>query len=258
MTQSQTKHQSKDNNLTEGLHHADLKDCIDNLFTIDQFQSKMGNDEDIITLRFRAVDKEPAIDLMEFIERGYNFVLDADVSSGEERDGQYSIFVELERTTKAPKQIKDLLNGISQLCDCTDWRFRWYRDVGGYDFSVKNIEKCVPLSPQEYQNSIEGQESGEVTDFFDQGAIDSVEMDEGKNITFTKSYADPLTAKFIAIGEYNTLKNALRGALQLDESSRGQVLYLNKYLGNYDINKIEGHFLIRNGDRAVILAKTTW
>ena len=258
MNQSQTKHQSKDNNLTEGLHRADLKDCIDNLFTIDQFQSKMGNDEDIITLRFRAVDKEPAIDLMEFIERGYNFVLDADVSSGEERDGQYSIFVELERTTKAPEQIKDLLAGISQLCDCTDWRFRWYREVGGYDFTVENIEKCVPLSPEEYRNSIEGQESGEVTDFFDQGAIDSVEMDESKNITFTKSYAGPLTAKFIAIGEYNTLKNALRGALQLDESSRGQVLYLNKYLGNYDINKIEGHFLIRNGDRAVILAKTTW
>jgi hypothetical protein len=67
-----------------------------------------------------------------------------------------------------------------------------------------------------------------------------------------------LTAKIIAVGEYNTLKDALKGALQLDESSRGQVLYLNKYLGNYDINKIEDHFLIRNGERAVILAKTSW
>jgi hypothetical protein len=36
------------------------------------------------------------------------------------------------------------------------------------------------------------------------------------------------------------------------------MLYLNKYLGNYDINKIEDHFLIRNGERAVILAKTSW
>jgi hypothetical protein len=252
------QHQSKDNKVMEGLRRADLKNTVDHLFTIDQFQSKMGNDRDIITLRFRAANKEPAIDLMEFIEKGYNFVLDADVSSGEEKDGKYSIFVELERTEKAPSQIKDLLGGIGQLCDCTSWRFRWYKDIGGHDFSEEAIKDNVPLTAEEYNQSIQGEESKEVAEFFDQGAIDSIEVDENKNITFIKPYASPLTAKFIAIGEYNTLKDALRGALQLDESSRGQVMYLNKYLGNYDINKIENHFLIRNGDRAVILAKASW
>ena len=242
----------------EGLRRADLKDMVDNLFTVDQFKSKMGDDKNTIVLRFRAANKEPAIDLMEFVERGFEFVLDADVSSGEERDGFYSVFIELERTTHAPAQIKELINGISQLCDCTSWRFRWYKDVGGHDFSEEAIEKNIPLTPEEYARSIEGEDAGEIAEFFDQGAIDSIEVDEDKNITFTKPFAGPLTAKVIAIGEYKTLKDALRGALQLDESSRGQVTYLNKYLGNYDINKIENHFLIRNGDRAVILAKTTW
>jgi hypothetical protein len=242
----------------EGLRRADLKDMVDNLFTVDQFKSKMGDDKDTIVIRFRAADKEPALDLMDFIEKGYNYVLDADVSSGEERDGKYSIFVEIERTEKAPGQVKDLLNGVTQLCDCTGWRFRWYRDVGGQDFTPEVFAEIVPLTPEDYASSIEGADDAEVSDFFDQGAIDSVEVDEDRNITFTKPYAGPLTAKLIAIGEYNTLKDALRGALQLDESSRGQVTYLNKYLGNYDINKIENHFLIRNGDRAVILAKTSW
>ena len=242
----------------EGLRRADLKDMVDNLFTIDQYASKMGDDKNTIVLRFRAADKEPAIDLMEFIERGFNFVLDADVSSGEERDGQYSIFVELERTTHAPGQIKELINGISQLCDCSSWRFRWYRDIKGYDFSEDAIKECVPLTSEEYAKSVEGQDAGEISEFFDQGALDSVEVDENKIVTFKKPYAGNLTAKVIAIGEYNTLKGALKGALQLDESSRGQVLFLNKYLGNYDINKIEGHFLIRNGDRAIILSKTNW
>jgi hypothetical protein len=237
-----TQHQSKDSKVMEGLRRADLKDMVDNLFTVDQFKSKMGDDKDIVTLRFRAANKEPAIDLMEFIERGFDFVLDADMSSGEERDGYYSIFVELERTKHAPSQIKELINGISQLCDCTTWRFRWYKDVGGHDFSEEAIRDVVPLDPEEYAKSIEGEDAGEIAEFFDQGAIDSIEVDEDKNITFTKPFAGPLTAKFIAIGEYNTLKNALRGALQLDESSRGQVTYLNKYLGNYDINKIENHF----------------
>ena len=242
----------------EGLRRADLKNTIDNLFTVDQYQSKMGDDKNTIVIRFRATNKEPAIDLMEFVERGFNFVLDSDISSGEERDGCYSVFVELERTKHAPGQVKDLLNGIGQLCDCTEWRFRWYKDIKGYDFSEETFAECVPLTPEEYERSIEGQEAAEIAEFFDQGAIDSIEVDENKTITFTKPFAEPLRAKVIAIGEFNTLKDALRGGLQLDESSRGQVMFLNKYLGNYDINKIEDHFLIRNGDRAVILAKTSW
>jgi hypothetical protein len=137
-------------NLEEGLRRDDLKHSVDRLFTIDQFQSKMGDDKNIITLRFRASNKEPAIDLMEFIERGYEFVLDADVSSGEEKDGKYSVFVELERNEEAPSNIKDLLRGLSQLCDISDWRFRWYKDSGGHDFDEQAIKDFVPLSPEEY------------------------------------------------------------------------------------------------------------
>jgi hypothetical protein len=252
------RRRSKVNKLSEGLRRADLKDMIDNLFTIDQYQSKMGNDRDIIVLRFRAADKEPAVDLMEFIEKGYGFALDADMSSGEERDGKYSVFVELERTEDAPGQIKDLLNGLTQLCDQKNWRFRWYKDIGGQEVTEENIRKHVPLTPEEYDDSIEGREDNEIAEFFDQGALDSITLSEGHVIEFNKAFSNPLTAKLIAIGDYDILKKALVGAIELDESSRGQILVLNKYLGNYDINKIEGKFLIRNGDRAVILDKQKW
>ena len=252
------QHNHPVNNLTEGLRRADLKDQVEDLFTIDQYQSKMGRDEDVLVLRFRTADKEPGIDLMEFIEKGYPFVLDADISSGEERDGKYSVFVEIERTDRAPGQIKDLLNGMGQLCDCTNWRFRFYKDIKSYDFSEDAIRECVPLDPESYATAQETQQTTEVGEFFDQGSIESIDVDENRNITFTKPYSGNLTAKLIAIGEYDTLKEALQGAIQLDESSRSQVVYLNKYLGNYDINKIEGHFLIRNGDRAVILSKEIW
>lgn len=251
-------HKQPVNNLTEGLRRSDLKDTIEPLFTIDQYQSKMGEDRDVLVLRFRAADKEPAIDLMEFIEKGYPFVLDADISSGEERDGKYSIFVEMERTKKAPGQIKDLLNGISQLCDCTDWRFRFYKDMEGYDFSEDAIRECVPLTPEDYEVERIAKQTSDVSDFFDQGALDSVEVGEGRQITFHKPYSESLTATLIALGDYELLKEALKGAIQLDETSHKQITYLNKYLGNYDIHKIENHFLIRNGDQAVIIAKDTW
>ena len=251
------KHQTKGCKLVEGLRKDDLKDMIDHLFTIDQYQSKMGDDKNTLVLRFRAASKEPAIDLMEFIEKGYSFVLDADTSSGEEKDGSYSVFVELERTEHAPEEIKDLLSGIGQLCGCTLWKFRWYRDTEGHKFDVKTAQQVIPLTPEAYETRVGSSEAEEISEFFDQGAIDDITL-ENNIVTFRKPFAEALSAKVIAIGDYNVLKNALRGGLQLDESSRSQVTYLNKYLGNYDINKIENHFLIRNGDRAIILAKDRW
>lgn len=250
--------QSKASNLTEGLRRGDLKDMVMGTFTVDQYQSKMGLDKNIIVLRFRAADKEPAIDLMEFIERSYDFVLDADKSSGEEKDGNYSVFVELERTDEAPKQIKRLLSDISQLCAIKDWRFRWYKDASGHFFDEELFADVVPLTPEDYESRVRTSDISEVAEFFNQGALDSVVIDENNIITFSKPYAEPLTAKFIAFGEYDVIKNVLKGGLQLDESSQNQVLYLNKYLGNYDINKIEGHFLIRNGKKAIILSKHSW
>ena len=42
---------------------------------------------------------------LELEEKGYEWVLDADVSSGEMDDGDYLVFVELERTKKLPEQV---------------------------------------------------------------------------------------------------------------------------------------------------------
>lgn len=256
---------SKGSNLSEGLRRSDLKDTIDYIFTVDQYQSKMGDDSDVLVIRFRASGKEPAVDLMEFIEKGYPFVLDADMSSGEEKDGKYSVFVELERNEDAPNNVEDLLNGINQLADISSWRFRWYKDIEGHTFDPETFAEVVPLTPEEYEmrsEEFEGEDAADeidVEEFFNQGAMESIDVDlDRKIITFNKPYAEPLTLEFHDIGSYNTIKDKLPGGIQLDESSRGQVLYLNKYLGNYDINKIADKFLVRNGNYAVILSKKTW
>ena len=64
-----------------GLRLGDLKDNVDHIFEIDSFKSKMGTDADIVTLSFSVKEKHAADDLMNFIEKGYPFVLDADANT---------------------------------------------------------------------------------------------------------------------------------------------------------------------------------
>ena len=91
-----------------GLRQNDLEYTIDNVFEIDSYKSKMGDDADIVTLSFAIKGDQPARDLVKFIETGYDFVLDADQTSGEQSDGKYRVFVELERSKKSPDQIISL------------------------------------------------------------------------------------------------------------------------------------------------------
>jgi hypothetical protein len=95
--------------LCEGLRANDLKGFVREVFTLDQYRSKMGEDQDVIVVGFTVNEKEPAADLMEFIEKGYPFVLDADVSSGEERDGKYQVFVEIERNKQFPSNKQNVM-----------------------------------------------------------------------------------------------------------------------------------------------------
>ena len=58
-------------NLNESLRANDLRNLVKKVFEIDSFKSKIGNDEDLVTLSFTVDQDEPAKDLENFIEMGY-------------------------------------------------------------------------------------------------------------------------------------------------------------------------------------------
>ena len=106
------------------LQQNDLKDLVSEVIEIDSDKSKMGDDADIVTITFSTITKESADDLAGFFERGYSFVLDADITTGEQVDGTYKVFVEIERDNQAGQNIMELANGVENLSGVKDLRFR--------------------------------------------------------------------------------------------------------------------------------------
>ena len=238
--------------LFEGLRIGDLVNCVESLFTVDQFTSKMGNDRDVAVLRFRVKDKFPAIDMMEFIEKGYPFVLDSDISSGEEKDGKYSVFVELERTKHLPQQIKSIIEGLSSLTHINEWRFRFYKDVTSQDFTPDAVTESIPLTPEDYDTSLNEQRNTEVSEFFDQGVAE-MSIDENMNMTFKKAFGESVKLNLVCIGDYKEVTESVKGGIQVDSQSASETLFLSKFLGNYEIHKINEQFIVRNGKRAAVV-----
>lgn len=243
--------------ILEGLRAEDLSNYISNIFTVDRYSSKMGEDRDVVVLGFKVKEKYPALDLVEFIEKGYNFILDADMSSGEEFDGQYQVFVEIERTPQLKENLQELLSGVGQLSKLKNWQFKYQKENTAVEFNEDSIIKHIPLTKEEYDKKILKIKNTDIQEFFNQGAV-NVTVDENNNLTFKKPYASDINAKFVSIGDYDLVKETLPGALDLSEGSQSQIVFLNKFLGNYDINKIENKFLIRNKNQAIVIEKNIW
>lgn len=138
--------------LSENLEHGDLKRLIHPELHIDEYKSKMGDDSDVCVISFKISGKEPGTDLVAFIEKGYDYVLDADVSSGEKEGGDYLVFVELNRSEELPEQIMQIMEDLMNLTEQTleGWRLRYYKSVTDHKLTLETIQSLVPLSPEQY------------------------------------------------------------------------------------------------------------
>ena len=139
--------------LRENLEHGDLARLVHDEIHFDEFKSKLGDDKDVIVASFKVAGKEPALDIVNFVEKGYDFVLDADVSSGEMNDGDFIVFVELERSKQAPEQIMDIMTGVMNLTgqETTDFRVRYQHGQEDNALDIDSLAKLIPLDPTEYE-----------------------------------------------------------------------------------------------------------
>jgi hypothetical protein len=147
------EHKMSHNKIVEGLEKNDLKRLVHTELHIDEYKSKMGKDEDVIVLSFKVTGREPAEDLVNFIEKGYDWVLDADVSSGELDDGDYLVFVESDREPQVADNVMSMMQDIMNLTDqkLDDWSIQIRSNPNKVPLSADNIQSNVPLTSGSYQ-----------------------------------------------------------------------------------------------------------
>ena len=147
---------NSNNQLFESLGFKDLDGLLKPTIHVDEFSSKMGDDDDIIVISFFVRDAQAAKDLMMWFEKGYDFVLDADRSPGEIRPGRYLVYVELRRRSTAGgnvEQLLDDLNTLTEFEDSTAWTMH-YRDQE-IPFTRDAFDATVPLTPRAYRERYE-------------------------------------------------------------------------------------------------------
>lgn len=234
------------------LRTGDLKDLVDSIFEVDSYSSKMGDDKNIVTLSFSCKNKEPAEDLSNFLEKGYSFILDSDVTAGEQSDGTYKVFVELERDRAVHDNIFEILDGVSKLAEIDLFKFRYYKDFRSKDATLKEIESTVPNDPDNYGIVATESNMNNFKNFFNRSFVDQISLNENI-LTIKKKYADPLQFEFVDFGPTQETLDAISESFNPWDFA--EIIFLSKYIGDYNITKYGNKLTFENQGHTLVLKR---
>ena len=142
--------------ITEGLRINDLQYLVSNYVSIDQYTSKL--DDDNITVAFFCNEKEVAEDLRDFIEKIYYIeIRDIEISDSLTDDNKFILFVEFERNINFPKMLLDMVDSINHLTSNKDWKFKTFGMQDKDDLTLENLKANVRLS--KYRDSVNEEET---------------------------------------------------------------------------------------------------
>jgi len=234
------------------LRQGDLRDLVYHIMEIDSFKSKMGSDEDIVTLSFSTKTRESAKDLESFLEKGYTFVLDADATSGETRDGTYKVFVEIERSKNVSEQIMELATGIKNICNMENLKFRYYKNWRSKDLNQENLEEMIPMTSEDYGVKVNESNMDNYKNFFNRSFVEDISMLD-ETIVIKKAYADPIAFKFVDFGPTQETLDSITESFNANDFA--EIIFLSKYIGDYNITKYGSKLTFENNGNTLVLER---
>ena len=229
----------------KSINHLEMQNYISQKISIDSFQAKLGKDEDVSVLKFQSNNKSVAEDLVNFIETGCSFILDADMSPAKNEQGLYNIFVEIERNEDLPKKIIEVIRDIEQVSGMLPWQFSFYKNENFYQLTDDNLNTIIPTSPSQYTLLTDDTIEEDIKQFFESASIVTKRI-KGKKLILKKAF----TSHEMIIESFN---RDVKGTYKIDRESSEQASYLSHWLGStYSVVKVDDLFKITNGTKSIV------
>jgi len=144
--------------LVEGLDHLDFENQIIPTVSVDEYEARSGENDEIITFSFIVKGKAVGEDLCDWIIKGYDYVNDCEVSEGELMANRFVVFVETNRRNKAPERLLEILEDLETLTGLSldQWKIKIGDEEYAPDLNV--LKQNIITVPLEYREQNEDEE----------------------------------------------------------------------------------------------------
>lgn len=153
-------------NITEGLDFSEMRGLVMDIISIDQFEPKVGDEEDTVVVAFSINNNEQAAkDLSNYLETGITELLDVDVSPAPDEKGHYKVFVEFMRDSQLYDKINGILTDVDKVINReSDWEYTAYKLSEPRKFDKERFERDITTSPEEYTAKYKKTEGDEIAE----------------------------------------------------------------------------------------------
>jgi len=244
------------------LNNGDLRGTVLPKVSIDEFEPKAGDTEQVIVVAFYLLDQEPAEDLNTFIQRGYIDTLDVEVSPNTDDDGRYLVFVEMTRDESFPSKFIALIKDIENVTEKQKWAVSTYLS-GDKEFAHNDpaLFTFIKTDPSQYitkDDFMKESIQSDVKSFLQDSHIMYLNID-GNNVIMGNG-SKKIIAEIVDVGEYDTVigRNFLTEAAFRLMDKPIEAIVLGGMLGNYDVMPIGNLLCVgkHNDDRVMLLRNT--
>ena len=118
----------------------------------------------------------------------------------------------------------------------------------------ENFQKNIPSDPDDYGIKIQNVAMESYQNFFNKSFLESVYMQDDV-VTIKKIHGDPLKFKFIDIGEKDAILDSINETISVDDNNFAEIIYLSKYLGDYNITKFGNKLTFENKNKVLVLTR---
>jgi len=249
------------------LKYNELQDLVLPRVSIDEFSPKTGDNNDVIVLGFYVKDKEPAKDLSHFIETGAYDILDVEASPSSNDDGEFMVFVEVDRNDKFFELADKIVEDLNNIMDLDGWVYKPYYSEDEFKRNDESWKGFVITDPKKYVSKEEFNENlmkeekiqhrNNIGNFFIESLISNVTIDEqeqGTNISINNGRRS-FDYQLINFGEADIMEDISQEPI-LDRSTDD--IFLERCLGKgYTVNNFSDQriTITKEGSDKVLLLK---
>ena len=157
--------------INESLKQNDLEHLVSNYISIDEYSSKL--DDDNITIAIYVNQLDVANELKDLIEKTYFIeIRDIEISETMTIDNKYILFIEFDRDELFPKVLLDILDTIYYATNNKKWFFKTIGLEEHIEVTEENIIEHIRLTKLEDGENNESEDSQEVKESYEPIYID--------------------------------------------------------------------------------------
>lgn len=242
--------------INENLKYNDLSGVMLPNVSLDEFEPKTGDKENVAVIGFYVKEQSAGDDLLKYLHRSKFDIRDVEVTPNPDPDNNYMVFVEVDRQEGLLNTIVEISADVKNISGIENWKIKPLLSDDLLDLNSDEVKDYVIETPEAYisKEDFDNKRKQDADNAFEESVHNFFAKSNALNVEILdnkltiKDYKNSTTLEFVTFGEGRaTLEESGLSDLAIDSKfDRELMSQLNSVRGELNIVPINKHIVFHD------------